>query len=202
MSRHDDDVLGIMGSNDLPIYETHNVQRISKVYLDEEIGEPSKYRSVYVTLDSAKEGDVVEFHLNTPGGLLVTAMQINNGILTSEAYTRAVCHGRVESAGTFIALACHEIVIMPGTAWMVHAPSWGSGGDLKSVRNHVEFETRILTEQCLDVYEGFLSEEEIIDMIENSIEYRFDEFEIRERLEKRNEVRKNRADLQHSELED
>lgn len=202
MSRHDDNLLEMFGDGELTVYETHTVQRLSKVYLDEEIGEPSKYRSVCVTLDNAKDGDVIEFHLNTPGGLLMSAMQINNCILTTEAYTRAVCHGRVESAGTFIALACHEIVIMPGTAWMVHAPSWGSGGDLKSVRNHVEFETRILTEQCLDVYEGFLSDEEIMDMIENSIEYRFDEFEIRERLEHRNEIRKERADLQQIQLKD
>jgi ATP-dependent protease ClpP protease subunit len=172
----------------LPVYSTSRPVTSIKIYLDERITEPSKYRNLHYALDCASRDDLVEFHLNTPGGRIDTTLQICNSIATTQAEVVAICHGHIASAGTIIALECPNIEIMPDTTWMVHTPSYGGGGDIKTNRDRVKFETEYLTNLTKKIYKGFMTDEEITDMIENSREYLFDDKEIIRRLEIRNDL--------------
>ncbi|MFG0331637.1 MAG: nodulation protein NfeD [Phycisphaerales bacterium] len=73
------------------------------------------YRSVERRMSDAIDAgaDAVVFELDTPGGLGDAALKICNLIKNSSVYTVAWIHHDAYSAGTFIALACNEIVMAP-----------------------------------------------------------------------------------------
>lgn len=177
----------------LPVYTTSSVSHQHVVYIDELITTSPKYRNVLFTLDNASGNDVVSFHLNTPGGNVDTTLQICNAIANTEAHTVAVCHGTVASCGTILALSCDETIILPNTTWMIHPLSWGLKGDTKTIKNAVDFNTKQILRLCHEVYFGFLTEEEIDNMIENSTELWMDSEEVHERLKLRESVFKDAA---------
>lgn len=171
----------------LEVYKNQQVSTKYIVYIDEAIDGPSKYRNVFNVLAGAGPEDVVEFHINSIGGNLFTGLQLFNGILTTQARTVAIAEGIVASAATLPLLACDDVVIMSNSYIMVHAASWGESGDVKSVRDSVHFHTKLLDKILRDVYDGFMSEEELDDVIENSKEYYMDADEVIQRLKVRQE---------------
>lgn len=171
----------------LEVYCENNVQKIYRIFLDEEITEPSKYRNVVNTLERATENDVVEFRINTIGGNLFSTLPIYNGILSASARTRAIIDGTAISAGTLIPLACDDVIVMKNSLMMCHSATWGAWGDLKSLRDQSNFKFQWARKLIGEVYEGFMSEEEIEDMVENSMEYWMFDDEIVERLQRRQE---------------
>lgn len=186
----------------LPVYSRTQVSNTYKVFLDEPIAEPSKYRTVYSTLDAATENDIVEIHLNTPGGQVSSALQIVNAISLCKATTIAICHADVASAGTMIALNCDKVQITPHNRWMIHAPSYGVNGHMQTISEQVKFDTEYLIALCEDMYFGFLSQEEINDMIKNKKEIWLGEDEIMRRLHKRQEILIAQLEEQVKQLEE
>lgn len=182
-----DDELNLGVKDTLEVYCEKNFSNTFRVFLDEPITEPSKYRNVINTLERATENDVVEIRLNTPGGNYYTTMALYNAILNCPAHTRAILDGEACSGGSMILLACDEVVVMKNTYMMCHAASWGDWGDMKKLRNSTTFSFEQIRKTLYDVYEGFLTNEEIEQMIEHSLEYWFGDEEIIERLKNRQE---------------
>lgn len=178
----------------LEIYCEKMSSNLFRIFLDEPISDPSKYRSVINTLERATENDIVEFRLNTPGGNVYTALAVYNAISNCPAHTRAIVDGSVASAGTFIVLACDEVVIMKNTSMMCHGASWGTWGDMKTVRNATSFAFEEMTKLVNDIYEGFLTQEEIDRMVEHSLEYWMHDDEIIERLKQRQAYMKEKEE--------
>lgn len=171
----------------LEVYCEKTYSNIFRIFIDEPITHPNRYRNVINTLERVSENDVVEFRLNTPGGNVSTTVSIYNAILNCPAHTRAILDGEACSGGSVILLACDEVAVMKNTYMMCHAASWGDFGDMKNLRNSTTFSFEYLEKILHNVYEGFLSREEIEQMIEHSLEYWFGDEEIIERLKQRQE---------------
>lgn len=178
--------------DNLEIYCEKASSNLFRIFIDEEITNPSKYRNVINTLERVSENDVVEFRLNTPGGNVYSALSIYNAILNCPAHTRAIVDGVVASAGTFLVLACDEVVVMKNTSMMCHGASWGTWGDMKTVRDATSFAFESMSRLTNEIYEGFLTQEEIDKMIEHSLEYWMHDEEIIQRLKNRSEYLQNK----------
>lgn len=189
-----DDELNFGMKDTLEVYCEKNFFNTFRVFLDEPITEPSKYRNVINTLERATEDDIVELRLNTPGGNYYTTMALYNAILNCPAHTRAILDGEACSGGSMILLACDEVVVMKNTYIMCHAASWGDWGDMKKLRNSTTFSFEQIRKTLYDVYEGFLTNEEIEQMIEHSLEYWFGDEEIIERLKNRQEYLRKQSE--------
>lgn len=197
----EDDLMEFMPIPLLEVYKEVSIQNKYRVFVDEVITEPSKYRNVINILESATEDDIVEFRLNTPGGNLMTAIQLCNAIENSAATTVAIVDGEVASAGTLFLLACDNVIIMKNTMVMVHPAKFGSGGDVKTVRASIKFQTEYIKDVLYDVYKGFLTDDEFEDMIENSREIWMRQDEITERLRNRQILQLEEAKKALEELE-
>jgi ATP-dependent protease ClpP protease subunit len=184
---HDYDDFDLSVSDTLPVFCNVKQVRKYRIFIDELITEPSRYRSIVNVLDNAEDTDIVEFRLNTPGGNVLAMLSIINAIKNTEATTVALIEGQVASAGTFIMLACDRIVVTYNSLVMCHPANYGAWGSQQHVKNQVEAQDKWLRKITYDVYEHFMTTEEIDDMIENSKEIWMDENEIVRRLKIRQE---------------
>jgi len=143
----------------LPIVTVNS--KYYRVYILDEIGHMADYGELLDLLADLDEDSIVEFHLNTPGGVLDTASMIMDAIKNCKAKTIGKLSGTVASAGTMLALVMDEIYIAPFAAFMIHAWSGGSSGkanEIKAQQSYMEKETKKLFQV---VYGGFLTPREI-----------------------------------------
>lgn len=136
-------------------------------YLTSEIDGPDTYNELCHKLLTAHEDEVVELYVNTPGGIIDSAFMIVNAIKNSKAKVIAKLSGTVASAGTIITLACDDIEVANHTAFMIHNYSGGlkgKGGELKAYQ---KFSEKALENAFTDLYAGFLTNDEITDVIED-----------------------------------
>jgi ATP-dependent protease ClpP protease subunit len=148
----------------VPIIQSKN---ITHVYITDEIAEPSAYNELCYALQTASPAETFHIYLNTPGGVIDSAFQITHAMKSSEATLVGHLSGTVASAGTLITLACDQIEVAPHTSFMAHNYSSGmvgKGGELKARQKHVEDS---LEEAFKDFYAGFLTDQEIKDVIED-----------------------------------
>lgn len=174
-----------MYGSTLPIYTRTIPIQIHKVMLDEPIGKPSYYRGIVNVLDAASENDIIEFHLITPGGNLDTALLIRDAIRTTAARTIAIVHGSVASAGTIPMLSCDDVMVMPLSTVMVHPATWGAVNTSKNMSDYSTFSHNYLNRVYSEVYEGFMTEQEISNMIDSNRDVWMEEDEVLNRLYKR-----------------
>lgn len=153
------------------------------VFLDEEIREPSYYRQALKTIRDANEGDVVKIHLATPGGNLTSALMLISAIEECKGEVIAIVEGECYSGGSLIALSCPIIDVKPGALFMLHSASFSSGGNLQTIRDHVNFIGSHAEKVMEEVYQGFINSEELEDL-KRGRELWFDAEQISERLEK------------------
>jgi HK97 family phage prohead protease len=74
----------------------------------------------------------INLRINSPGGSVVDAQAIASSLRHASdggQHITAFIDGIAASAATIIAIACDEVVAMPGSQWMVHFASVDSGGD-------------------------------------------------------------------------
>lgn len=88
-------------------------------------------------LKQAGEGDLVVFHVNTPGGRIDAAIAIRDIILESRAHSVAFIDRRAISAGAFISLAADTIVMAPGALFGDATPVTIEGGKMAPVEAKV-----------------------------------------------------------------
>jgi len=172
----------------VPILEVAK-EKYYRVYLLDEIGHPQDYGEVIELLQDLDETTTVEFHINTPGGVLDTANMLMDAIKNCNAKTLGKLSGTVASAGTMLALVMDELYIAPFTSFMIHAWSGGASGkanEIKAQQEHMEKETKKLFQV---VYKDFLTTREI-----NKILAGTDMWMGKEEVEKRLEKRKNLKD--------
>lgn len=154
------------------------------VFLDEDIGPPTKYRDLIYALYSAGQNDQFNIMINSPGGYLSSALGIIEAIKNSDAIVRAVINGECHSAASMIALNCDEIIITDAAHVMVHTASYGAGGSTGNVKSHTDFYTGMINEILDTTYSGFLTDDEMKDM-KKGVEFWFDAGQIRKRINAR-----------------
>lgn len=136
-------------------------------YLTDQIAEPSDYNELCFKLKSASPAEVFTLIINTPGGIIDSALMIIDAIKNSKAKVIAQISGTVASAGTIITLACDEVIVADHTTFMIHNYSssggHGKGHELKAMQ---EFVDKNLNASFRVFYKNFLTEKEIENVID------------------------------------
>lgn len=117
-------------------------------------------------LHTASENDEFILNINSPGGIIDSAIMVSDAIKCSNARVTARLTGTVASAATIIALVCDELITSDSLAFMVHNYSSGSQGKGHEMKARQQFIDRELNRAFRDYYQDFLSESEISDIIE------------------------------------
>jgi len=146
----------------VPIKKDENIYNC---YITGDIGSPHNYNELHYVLETAKEGDVVKLHINTGGGYIDSAFQIVDAIKQTKAFVIGHIVGTVASAGTIIALSCHELQVADFTQFMIHNYSTGTQGKGHEVMDYINFNDRNLKEIFKKIYKGFLTDREITNVI-------------------------------------
>ena len=150
--------------NYVPIVQTG---RHYDVYITNEIAEPSEYSELIHTLNTAYKSDTFTLYINTPGGTLDSARAIIDSITRSQAKVHAHLTGTVASAGTLITMACDTLTVAPHTHFMIHNYSAnGISGKGSEIKDYVKFSDAELNSTFREIYKGFLTEEEMKDVID------------------------------------
>jgi len=171
------------------------------VYLDEDIEEPRYYRDACEAISSANEEDIVRLIINTNGGYVDSASILRQSILESQADVIAELHGKTHSAGSMIALACNYVEVKPAASMMIHQASFGVAGASNTVYDHVDFSRKYLNKLIKEIYEDFLTPDEIKNVLTGT-EMWLDAEDIGARLEAKYLKQKETFEKQQKELEE
>lgn len=154
------------------------------VFLDEDIGEPKKYRDLIHQLYTTSDNDEYNLVINSDGGDLSSALAIVEAIKNSESLVRAVITGKCHSAASIIALNCHEIVVTDSACMMTHTATYGSHGQVHNVKSHTDFSTTFIHKILDTTYSGFLTGPELTDL-KKGVDVWLQADDIRKRLDSR-----------------
>lgn len=171
--------------NKIPQYKQVIPVSLYHFYIIDEIGEPDSFLDLINTLKTAEEHDTVFIYLNTPGGSLQTTVQVISAMRQSRATIVTCLEGEVCSAGTLIFLSGHRHIVNPNCTFMIHNYSQWLGGKGNEVALRVKYSEHYFKKLAVDLYNGFLSEEEIEAVIEGK-DYWMESEEVIERLNQRN----------------
>jgi ATP-dependent protease ClpP protease subunit len=138
------------------------------VYMDKEILSPSKYRNLLEFLDKATEKDTFVLKLNGPGGNLYTCAQIVHAISATKANVIGELVGEVCSAHANIFISCHSHMVHPYSIMMVHTLTSGAYGKGEDVTRMGTANNAITKLMYADLFDGFLSDDELVDVLDNN----------------------------------
>ena len=158
----------------VPIITTKNV---THAYLTEVIEDPSYYNELCYILETSTPNETIYLHLNTPGGGLDSAFMVIDAIKSAKATVTGKLAGSVCSAGTLIAMACDDIEVADHTAFMIHNYSGGLVGKGHEMKSRQEFIDASLNEAFRSFYSGFLTEDEMTEIIDGK-DYWMDKSEV------------------------
>lgn len=166
---------------------TH-VQNVYEIIMDTDIREPSYYRDALSVFRQAGENDEIRILANSNGGSLATAIEFRNCIAETKALVVADIRGDCHSAMSMICLSADIVEVKPYSSMMIHSASFGSVGTAQNIVGHVNFTSQLTERVIRDVYQVFLSEDELNEVLRNREIWLTDE-EIRERWNRVMEVR-------------
>jgi ATP-dependent Clp endopeptidase proteolytic subunit ClpP len=93
---------------------------VSDVYIYDEIGYFGVTAQDFVKDLGGITAPQIVLHLNTPGGDVFDGLAIYNSLKAHPAKVRSVVEGIAASAGSFIAMAGDEVVVMRNAQMMIH----------------------------------------------------------------------------------
>lgn len=144
------------GVYSFPTAFTHQID------IDRDIDNPSNWREEISCLRNASPSDTIHMYINTDGGRLDTAFAIINAMKQCQGRIITELVGSCCSAGTAIFVHGDEFVINElQVNYMIHQASHGYSGIDSHVFDYAVHSRENLKKLYRDVYEGFLTEEEI-----------------------------------------
>lgn len=188
-----EDIIQGSESLDFNIKQEVLTRNIMSVCIDEGIKEASYYRYVSQAINELTEDDTLQFFINSPGGTFSGLSTILSSMDYSGCNTVAIIQGDCSSAASMLALSCHEVQVSPIASMLVHFVSYGSAGAASHIKAHVDHTQKVTESVFRNIYEGFLTEEEIVSCIEQDRQIWLDSEQIIQRLENRLEYFKNKA---------
>lgn len=167
----------------LKILQTSETVDTFFVSMTEEFKDINYYLPLKSVLDSTGSGDVVTILLNSNGGDLTTALTVSQWIKEANATVVAQLGPENSSAATMIPLFCDFVEVGRWSSFMIHSVCYQTGRDTqKRISDFVNFSDKYLKDVFTDVYNGFLTKEEIDNIIDNSKEMWMGPKEIYERM--------------------
>ena len=142
-------------------YEQKMVARQLHYYLSGPIEEPSKYTEMIHKIRTASQNDVVHIHLNTPGGLVSTGVQLISAMRASQGHIVTHLEGEACSMGALLFLTADEMVVYDDSLLMFHNYSGGAFGKGHELTASVDASNRWFTKLARTVCTPFLTEAEL-----------------------------------------
>ena len=146
-------------------YEQVNVSKIHHFYISQVVDNPIHYIHMINIIMSASPVDIIHLHLNTPGGVLETGIQIINAMRSTEAHVVCSLEARAYSLGTLIFLAAAEFIVHDNCVMMFHNYSGGTSGKGHEQEAELSATRQWFTSFAHDLYVPFLNEEEFENII-------------------------------------
>ncbi len=140
---------------------------ILSFYLSGTIEDPKAYSEWIHRIRSAQDTDLVMLFINSHGGSAAATLQLINAMRTSPAKVLVKVEGECMSAATMLLLAADMVEISDHSIFMIHNFSAGAFGKGAEIKAQVDFLQNWSTTLMEDLYAGFLSEGEIIAVLEN-----------------------------------
>lgn len=140
---------------------------VHEFYLCGEIETPEEYIQWFDTIRHSGETDVIKIYINSPGGNVFTAIQFMRVLKESSAKIVMSVEGECASAATMIFLCGDSFEVSEHSMFMFHNYSsgvFGKGGEMFDQLKH----ERKWSESLLrGIYEDFLTEKEIVSILDN-----------------------------------
>ena len=165
------------------------------------IGELQGYENLINALRSVEEHDTIEIYINSPGGHLVTAVEIIQAMQECEGQVLVNISGECHSAASLIALSAPNIRVGKYCSMMIHNASYGTGGKASDIHAQVSFYTREFNKLLQEVYQDFLTEQELASVIDGK-ELWLDSDEVDRRFSARQEQQKLRHEQELKEQQE
>jgi ATP-dependent protease ClpP protease subunit len=158
----------------------------------EDIGEPTEWTEELNLIDSATELDTIVLNICTHGGSGDTAALFNRALRCTAAHTVAIIGPSCASAGSIIALSAKEWILDETSSLMCHTSTYGMLAKDTDIFEHANFARKQLRSLFESVYSGFMSPDEIQDLIKGTPLY-FDAEDLEGRLDNLTEYRNSKS---------
>ena len=159
------------------------------VSITDDFDEPKYYDEVVALLSTTSEEDTITFNINSNGGYVSSLAMLLTWKSMCKAYQIHVLSGNASSAASAFFLSnADEYVVSDMASMMIHEYQTSNGGSNSNVikqATHTAKENEKFIRSC---YEYFLDEAEIEDTLKG-VEHYLSADEIRERLQKREEIK-------------
>ena len=146
---------------------TKPVAHIHEFYLSGPIGDAEEYIEWFDVIRNASATDTIRIYINSPGGDLFTTLQFLRVMSDTDATVVCSVEGACMSAATMIFLHGHSQEVTPHSLFMFHNYSAGTFGKGGEMYDQLQFERTWSENFMTEVYEGFLTPEEISSMMHN-----------------------------------
>lgn len=183
----DDDELEISGSAFCGYFKNQKVLTKLVVPIDEGFREAKYYRMVCDAIRDLGEDDVVEFHINSPGGNLDGLIALLSAIRSTDATSIAVLEGEVHSAASILAVSCDAVEVGPYANMLCHSVRYGVRGKAADIHAQVLHSNDYNEFLLKKAYEYFLTSEEIEELLKGK-ELWLNNEEINERFQRKFEA--------------
>jgi ATP-dependent protease ClpP protease subunit len=163
-------------------------------YLEGELESIEQFRPLFSLLKSATDQDTILIYINSNGGSVAVGEAIVSAIkeaVTNEIVVKAAIGFECASMATAVALACSDVVVYDYSTFLVHPFSGGEFGYAKHVQKSAEFYAKQSEKMLRRHYTGFLSETELVDLINSPKDLLFDSNEIAKRFKASKRVKKS-----------
>ena len=166
----------------------HGVQY--SVNVSQVFGSPHTFDEVIHLLSVATPEDIINFNINSNGGDFYSLVALRNAIRQTEAQVYMNLLGMCASAGSALFLENADgYKIHEDSCMMIHSMQCGTGyTDANTIATRAEHNKKINERFVRNTYKDFLTEDEIESVL-NSKEIYLEDFEIRQRLQKREEIK-------------
>lgn len=121
------------------------------IFIYEEIGFWGVKAGEFVTDLQEIEADIINLHINTPGGLVFDGFAIANALKKHKATVNTFIEGIAASIGSIIALAGDTVNIHANAYYMIHNPMTMAMGDSKDLERAKDLLDK-LTDSLAEIY--------------------------------------------------
>ena len=175
------------------IFATPNYGVQYSVNVSQVFGSPHTFDEVIHLLSVATPEDIINFNINSNGGDFYSLVALRNAIRQTEAQVYMNLLGMCASAGSALFLENADgYKIHEDSCMMIHSMQCGTGyTDANTIATRAEHNKKINERFVRNTYKDFLTEDEIEGVL-NSKEIYLEDFEIRERLGKREQIKAQR----------
>jgi ATP-dependent protease ClpP protease subunit len=148
-------------------FPAKSVAEVHEFYLTGEITTADDYIEWFDAIRHAKETDLVKIYINSYGGDLFTAIQFMRVLADTDATVIVSVEGACMSAATMIFMCADNFEVTPHSIFMFHNYSGGTIGKGGEMIDQLQHERKWSERLLKEIYQDFMSEEEIQSMLSN-----------------------------------